>query len=142
MKPSLQNEHGLTLIELLGAAVILSILILGILTITHYNQTSNYRTQTETDAMYVAERLLHEYRAAVAEAADEMAAWQALDKSGVWADDPRFSYATDAIPLADHDETSEEPIDREQAVSLPGIVLLDHEPWLVTVTVTWGPPDD
>ncbi|HEY0827405.1 MAG TPA: prepilin-type N-terminal cleavage/methylation domain-containing protein [Bacilli bacterium] len=135
----LKNDKGLTLIEVLGGLIILSIVIVVFMNISGYTSQSFGKTDKKEAAVRLAENTLAEKRNAIAKA-------ESLPDSG--------SQGVATTVIGGYSVTIYDTILTNTAYALPAgttvhvsvqaIVLLkkttspfDKEPRLITVTVSW-----
>lgn len=62
LRQQYQNEEGLTLIEVLGAMMVLSILVLSFVALSQYTGQSSMKSDRESQALLIAQQKLNEMR--------------------------------------------------------------------------------
>ncbi len=136
----LKNDKGLTLIEVLGALLILSIVIITFVGVSQFTNLSFSRNDDRTEAIRLAEKTLSVKKNAIATAAivpnsgTQGAVTTIIDNYSVTIYDTALTNSIYALPAG-----------KTSHVSVQTIVILKStvspfadEPRLITVTVSWG----
>ncbi len=130
----LTNQKGLTLIEILSATVVLSVVIMAFVAISAYTGLSDRNTDMKAAAMRIAEQKIHTVRSYVSLHGD----------AGSLADEQEGEYTItySLMPLGETALSDYTLPPAGQRVSLQAAVLissgLEPEPRLLTVVVSWG----
>jgi prepilin-type N-terminal cleavage/methylation domain-containing protein len=139
----LRNERGLTLLEVLAATVILSLVVLMFLNISTFSIMSNKNDDLRVNALRLAEQKLNEYRSTYAAAVPDIQNWADLNP----ALDPASHYGMYVQQSGLQNQTfSTAAFTNRKFVSLQGIILFRDVsatpatlvPRILTVTVYWG----
>jgi prepilin-type N-terminal cleavage/methylation domain-containing protein len=139
----LRNEKGLTLLEVLAATVILSLVVLMFLNISSFSIMSNRNDDLRVNALRFAEQKLNEYRSTYAAAVPVLQNWADLNP----ALDPASPYGVYVQQSGIQNQTfSTAVFTNRKFVSLQSIILFRDAstapatlvPRILTVTVYWG----
>lgn len=129
------NERGVTLIELLAAMTILSILVLSFAAISQYTLHQSSKNQREASALAVAQAKMDELTALIQQSIPAVGSFNGME---TWVEDSTFQIYVEDLPLTGPVTT---PWERDQLV-LQSIVTMSDSgqdvPRLLTVTVYWG----
>lgn len=133
----LRNERGTTLIQVLGAVVILTMIILSFVGISQYTTASNRDTDRRDEALFIAEEIVNTLRADVT----------TYDLSGTVkpSTKPGFKYRIDRVTLTSTGDITikpflTNPISSRYHVTLQAIMknpAANQPPQLFLVTVLW-----
>ncbi|MCI3922534.1 prepilin-type N-terminal cleavage/methylation domain-containing protein [Paenibacillus sp. TRM 82003] len=119
----LSNERGLTLIEVLGAAVILGVVVVLFMNLFGFSLLATKRSEALLDVRSIAERELHEARVYV-------------DKERREPDDAVKDGFTIQYDLDEHPNTAPTGLSQSEAFTLQAVVLVEDETQWLTVTVS------
>ncbi|SDN82733.1 prepilin-type N-terminal cleavage/methylation domain-containing protein [Paenibacillus sp. yr247] len=140
----LRNEKGLTLLEVLAASVILSLVVLMFLNISSFSLMSNKNDELRVNALRLAEQKLNEYRSTYAAAVPVLQNWVDINLNPL---DPASPYSVYVQQSGVQNQTfSTAAFATRKFVSLQSIVLFKDTstvpatlvPRVMTVTVYWG----
>ncbi|KRE93178.1 hypothetical protein ASG89_06645 [Paenibacillus sp. Soil766] len=140
----LRNERGLTLLEVLAATVILSLVILMFLNISSFSIMSNKNDDLRVNALQLAEQKLNEYRSTYTAAIPVLQNWADLNNPAV---NPGSPYGLYVQQSGIQNQTfSTAAFTNRKLVSLQSIILFRDisttpaklVPRIMTVTVYWG----
>lgn len=127
----LRNERGTTLIQVLGAVVILTMIILSFVGISQYTTASNRDTDKRDEALFIAEEIVNNLRAG-------NTAGYAMDGStAAVPSQPGFKHRIETNSLAD-DPINVATIQGRFQVTLQAVITLSEGLKLYSVTVLWG----
>ncbi|CAN7572151.1 type II secretion system protein [Paenibacillus sp. LjRoot153] len=141
--PLIRNEKGLTLLEVLAATVILSLVVLMFLNISSFSMMSNKNDDLRVNALQLAEQKLNEYRSTYTAAVPVLQNWADLNPALV----PTSPYGIYVQQSGlQNPPFSPAVFTNRKLVSLQGIVLFRDisttpaklVPRILTVTVYWG----
>lgn len=139
----IRNERGLTLLEVLAATVILSLVVLMFLNISSFSMMSNKNDDLRVNALHLAEQKLNEYRSTYTTAVPVLQNWADLNP----ALDPAIPYGVYVQQSSlQNPPFSPAVFTNRKLVSLQSIVLFRDVsttpatlvPRILTVTVYWG----
>lgn len=140
----LRNERGLTLLEVLAATVILSLVVLMFLNISSFSIMSNKNDDLRVNALRLAEQKLNEYRSTYAAAVPILQNWGDINLDPL---DPASPYSVYVQQSGIQNQTfSTTAFTNRKFVSLQGVILFRDAstapatlvPRILTVTVYWG----
>ncbi|MBW7473835.1 hypothetical protein K0T92_03640 [Paenibacillus oenotherae] len=127
----LRNERGTTLIQALGAVVILTAIVLSFVGIAQFTAASNKDTDNRNKALFIAEEMINNYRSGTTYV---IGTETPTSEAG-------FNYIINrvALPAANTSITLPAIASRYQ-VSLQALIRsgTSTSPNLVSVTVSWG----
>ncbi|THF82199.1 type IV pilus modification PilV family protein [Cohnella fermenti] len=127
----LRNERGTTLIQVLGASVILTAIVLAFVSVSQYTLLSNKDTDHREQALFIAEQIVNELRAGASYPHNTLVAYDSI-----------YSYRIDqslALPGGDQTIAADAAagLRARNQLTLQTIVLSSTTPKLLTVNVTW-----
>lgn len=122
------NEKGMTLIEALAAATLLSIFVIMFMTISSYSILANNKSNYSFDAYQIAEEHLHLAR-------DYVRQHNALPANPTV---PGYSVMIQTTELEHNPSGYDKAQFGLHHVSLQSIVLIHLNPVVMTVTVSWS----
>lgn len=135
IKRSGSNERGVTLIELLAAMTILSIIVLSFVAISQYVSHQNSHLSREAVALTIAQETMDKIMYQIEQSAPAVHSIQSVES---WGQDPSYMIHLQDTELNTPIST---PWENEQ-LSLQSIVTMNdngrYVPRLLTVTVYWG----
>lgn len=140
----LRNERGLTLLEVLAATVILSLVVLMFLNISSFSMMSTKNDDLRVNALHLAEQKLNEYRGAYTVSVPILQNWTDYSNPAV---DPTSPYGLYVQQFGlQNAPLSPAVLTNRKLVSLQAIVLFRDisttpvmlVPRVLTVTVYWG----
>lgn len=133
----LRNERGTTLIQVLGAVVILTMIILSFVGISQFTTASNRDTDKRDQALFIAEEIVNNLRAGVT----------TYDLSGTEkpSTDAGFKYRIDTVTMLSAGDVTinpflSKPVSSRYHVTLQAIMknsVANQPPQLLLVTVLW-----
>lgn len=119
----LRNERGTTLIQVLGAVIILTMIILSFVGISQYTTASNSNTDKRDKALFIAEEIVNNLRAGVTPTATFEG----------------YSYKIEDLTLASNIQvTAISGTPARNQLTLTSVILVSGTPKLHAVTVSWG----
>ncbi|MEW9699786.1 hypothetical protein [Paenibacillus sp. SI8] len=142
----IKNERGQTLITVLGAAILLSIIVLAIAQVMQFSVLANSDTDKRDNAMFIAEQILNADREDISAGHTLTYALSGTGTSTAWPG-TSYSYIVQQynVPGLSVPPTSPSLIsqstafaDRTKQLTLQSVVLLGGTPQLLAVTVYWG----
>ncbi len=141
----IKNERGLTLIEVLAAMAILSIIVIAFVNISGYMTLAFSKGDSETEAIRLAEKILTEERNRI----DSLSTRPSVDYEKTIPVVNGYVVTINETALVNNPSYSQPlPTGLTNHVSVQGVVLLKNpnsvpvpnidDPRLLTVTLSWG----
>jgi prepilin-type N-terminal cleavage/methylation domain-containing protein len=128
----LKNQKGVTLLEVLASTVILSLVVIGFITISNFGLVTNKNSDRSADAMNIAEEILNNARTDI----KTTGAWPTRvtpPTRDVFSAKIQYAPINFTNPNVNYDTSL-----GTRHVSLQAIVWLHAQPNLLTVTVSWS----
>lgn len=131
----LRNERGTTLIQVLGAVIILTMIILSFVGISQYTTASNRDTDKRDRALFIAEEIVNNLRAGVTTYV------LSGTETAIPTSDFKYRIKTETLSadVTDIEPYKDTPITTRNQLTLTSIIFgTGGTPELYAVTVIWG----
>lgn len=139
MRGYVNNQKGMTLIEVLAAVVVLSIVIFSFVSLSQYRSVSETTNANKSEAIRIAQYLVQEVRYQVHNEGNPVSN-QIEDNPVDWSEKPMFQYTIQSTLLEEDPTAISSSFSTAKSVSMQTILYdgNDGNSYIVTVTVSWG----
>lgn len=139
MRGYVNNQKGMTLIEVLAAVVVLSIVIFSFVSLSQYRSVSETTNANKSEAIRIAQYLVQEVRYQVHNEGNPVSN-QIEDNPVDWSEKPMFQYTIQSTLLEEDPTAISSSFSTAKSVSMQTILYdrVDEDSYIVTVTVSWG----